>query len=417
MQLHSSPDRSLDDYATVTGRSSIEQIRTHAEHLDDIRVLHLNSTASGGGVAELLSSIVPLCNDVGVGTDWGIVDANDDFFEVTKALHNGLQGRRGELTGEMKATYRSTVARNAESVPAGYDIVVLHDPQTVGMISHLRDRFPETRLVWRCHIDFTEPAEPYLGFVLDDIERADHVVFTRRKYGAGLSLPPSTVVHPSIDPLTDKNRLLTAAELETERERLEPIAFEGDAPVIAQVSRYDPWKGQSDAVDAYRRLKPEFPELQLVFVGGMADDDPEGPRLYERLLAETADDPDIHLLTTRPDTTVNFVQRHADVVLQKSTREGFGLIVSEALWKQTPVVGSNIGGIPLQIDDGKNGYLVEPNDVEALADRAGRLLADDAARTEFGRRGREAVRDRFLLPRHLLEYLELFDRVRSANAS
>ncbi|MCU4975823.1 glycosyltransferase [Halobacteria archaeon AArc-m2/3/4] len=412
MQFQSVSDRSLDDYASVTDHDRMRRIRSAADRLAGLRVLHVNSTATGGGVAELLSSLVPVFDDAGVDTDWGVMDASTEFFEVTKSLHNGLQGRRSPLTDEMKATYRSVTDRNANAISDEYDIVVLHDPQSLGMIDTLVDRFPDTRFVWRCHIDLTAPTESHLDFVVDDVRRTDHVVFSHDEYGRGIDLPPSTVIYPSIDPLAAKNRSLDRSELRAERDRLESISFDADTPVITQVSRFDPWKGQLGALEAYRRLATTFPDLQLVFVGGMAADDPEGPRIFDRVATRAADDPDVHLLTNQPDTTVNFLQRRSDVVLQKSRREGFGLIVSEALWKRTPVVGSNVGGIPLQIDDGESGYLVEPDDVDALAARTERLLADEALSTAFGHHGRATVRDRFLVTRHLLEWLELFLAIR-----
>ena len=400
------PDRSIHHYEAIVGSARVERVRELGESLDGTRILHVSSTATGGGVAELLRSIVPLSSDLGVYTTWLVVDAPEDFFAMTKSLHNGLQGERSPLSEELKATYRSVCARNAASIDEDYDIVVLHDPQTIGMIDTLAERSSEAVVVWRCHLDLTDPSPEHLAFVTPYVERVDHAIFSRSAYAAAFDLPSSSVVHPSIDPLAAKNRELDSSTETRERKRLEPLSF--DDPIVTQVSRFDPWKDQFGTLEAYRRIRSRYPDVQLVLVGGMADDDPEGEAVYDRVAAVAADESNVYVLTDLPDATVNLLQRRSDVVVQKSIREGFGLVVSEALWKRTPVVGSNVGGIPLQIVDGRTGYLVEPTDVRGLADRIGRLLADDERRAAFGRRGREHVREGFLLPRQLEDYFEVF---------
>jgi len=411
MERPSSPNGCLADYDAVTPDRQLERLRSLATDLADVRVAHVNSTANGGGVAEILRSLVPLSNDLGIDTDWYVMEADEPFFEVTKSMHNGLQGQSVELTETMRNTYYRWTERNAAAFADEYDIIVLHDPQPLGMVADLVDRFPETKLLWRCHIDVTSADEQWLRFLADDIRRVDRAIVSRAEYGRTFPVP-TTVIHPSIDPLSAKNRPLDRAERDAERDRLAPLEF-GDSPVMTQVSRFDPWKDQFGVIDAYRRVKANVPSLQLVLVGGMADDDPEGAEIYERVADATADDPDIHLLTNEPDTTINFLQRESDVVVQKSLREGFGLVVSEALWKKTPVLGSRIGGIPLQLEDGTNGRLVAPTDVETVAERAERLLRSDDQCRRLGTQGRETVRERFLLPRHLLEYCKVFHTVRS----
>jgi len=406
MHAPSLPDRSIDAYAAVTERDRLERLRSLAEALSDVRILHVNSTATGGGVAELLRSIVPVCNDLGIGTDWLVMDADDDFFEVTKAIHNGLQGSGEPLTDEMKATYREVTARNAAEIEDEYDLVVAHDPQPLGMLERLAERLPDAPIVWRCHVDLTDPADEYRTFVSAYVDRIDHGIFSRSAYAEAIDVPETSIVYPSIDPVTEKNRSLDEEELATERDRLDPLSF--DAPIVTQVSRFDPWKDQFGTLEAYRSAREDVPELQLVLAGGMAGDDPEGLELYEQVANEAVDDPNVHVLTDLPDTTVNALQRLSDVVVQKSLREGFGLVVSEALWKRTPVVGSTVGGIPLQVEDGRNGYLVEPDDAAAAGDRIVALLKDDERRTEFGANAREHVRKRFLLPRQLVALLEVF---------
>jgi trehalose synthase len=408
MHAPSLPDRSVEAYADVTGHDRLEQLRSLADTLEDVRILHVNSTAAGGGVAELLRSIVPVCDDLGIDTDWLVMDADDDFFEVTKAMHNGLQGSGVRLTEEMKATYRTVNDRNAAEIEDEYDLVVIHDPQPLGLIDRLEERMPSAPIVWRCHIDLTDPVDEYLVFVSEYTKRVDHAIFSRSAYEGEIAVPTS-VVHPSIDPLAEKNRSLDEETVVSECDHLDPLSF--DAPVVAQVSRFDPWKDQFGTLEAYRRARKAVPELQLALAGGMAGDDPEGLELYERVAAEAVDDPNVHVLTDLPDATVNVLQRRSDVVVQKSLREGFGLVVSEALWKRTPVVGSNVGGIPLQVEDGRNGYLVEPDDVGTAADRVVTLLENEDRRATFGEHGREHIRERFLLPRQLADYLEVFVEV------
>lgn len=400
------PDRSIDAYASVTERDRLERLRSLAEALSDVQILHVSSTATGGGVAELLRSIVPVCNDLGIDTDWLVMDADDDFFEVTKAVHNGLQGSGEPLTDEMKATYREVTARNAAEIEDEYDLVVVHDPQPLGMLERLEERLLDAPIVWRCHVDLSDPVDEYRAFLSAYADRIDHGIFSRSAYAAAIDVPKTSIVYPSIDPVTEKNRSLDEEELATERDRLDPLSF--DAPVVTQVSRFDPWKDQFGTLEAYRSAQRNVPELQLALAGGMAGDDPEGLRLYEQVADEAVDDPDVHVLADLPDTTVNALQRLSDVVVQKSLREGFGLVVSEALWKRTPVVGSTVGGIPLQIEDGRNGYLVEPDDAAAASDRIVTLLEDDECRTQFGVNAREHVRKRFLLPRQLVDLLEIF---------
>ncbi|MDQ2051773.1 glycosyltransferase [Natronolimnohabitans sp. A-GB9] len=410
MHAPSLPDRSIEGYAAVTSHDRLERLRELAAALEDVRILHLNSTATGGGVAELLRSIVPVCDDLGIDTDWLVMDADDDFFEVTKAIHNGLQGNGPRLTSAMKSTYRETAERNAAELDAEYDVVVVHDPQPLGMLERLADAMPDASILWRCHVDLTDPDDAYLAFVSEYMDRVDHAIFSRSVYGAEIDAPTKSVIHPSIDPLAPKNRSLDEETIAAECDRLDPLSFE--TPVVSQVSRFDPWKDQFGTLAVFRRAREAIPELQLALVGGMAGDDPEGIELYERVAAEAVDDPDVHVLTDLPDTTVNVLQRCSDVVVQKSLREGFGLVVSEALWKQTPVVGSNVGGIPLQVEDGRNGYLVEPDDVEGAADRVVSLLENETRRTTFGANAREHVRDRFLLSRQLEELLETFVEAR-----
>ncbi|NGM70600.1 glycosyltransferase [Natronolimnobius sp. AArcel1] len=399
------PDRTINAYIDVTGSDRLERLRSLAEALTDSRVLHINSTATGGGVAELLRSIVPLCNDLGIDTDWFVMDATDEFFEVTKAMHNALQGSGPPLTEEMKATYRAVNEENAIELEgeATYDLVVIHDPQPLGLLDHLEATMPEAVIVWRCHIDLTDPTDEYLTFISEYTAQVDHAIFSRSAYVGDTAVPETSIIYPSIDPVTEKNQTLDAETVATERNRLDPLSFED--PLVTQISRFDPWKDQFGTLEAYRRASEDVPNLQLALVGGMAGDDPEGLELYEQVAEAAAADPNVHVLTDLPDSGVNVLQRESDVVIQKSLREGFGLVVSEALWKRTPVVGSNVGGIPLQIVDGETGYLVDADDASGAGERVSTLLKNDARRAKFGDNAHEHVREQFLLPRQLVELL------------
>ncbi|MBX0322022.1 glycosyltransferase [Halomicroarcula sp. F13] len=398
-----------DPYVREQQRDAIHEA---ASELGDVRVAHVNTTASGGGVAEILHSLVPLLNDVGVDTDWLVMDAPDEFYDVTKAIHNGLQGDRSEFTESMRETYRTVTVENAQALTDRYDVVVLHDPQSLGMAPTLAETFPETVLVWRCHIDLTDATPAYLEFVQSYLDPIDRAIFTLPEYGDAISGVEKVAVHPAIDPLTEKNRPLDELSgAAAEAADPESFPFDTDRPLMLQISRFDPWKDPLGVIDAYHDVTESVPDTQLALVGSMPDDDPEGIEVYRKVEAAAADSPDVHLLTNLPDAGINALQRYADVVLQKSLREGFALTVSEALWKGTPVVGGDVGGIPLQIDDGVNGYLVEPMDIAGTADRVTGLLEDDQLRASLGDRGRETVRERFLTPRLVEDYLTLLATV------
>ncbi|AGB39603.1 glycosyltransferase [Natronococcus occultus] len=395
-----------DQYLDPQRRS---EIRERADALAGERIAHVNTTADGGGVAEILHALVPLSADVGVDVDWYVMDAPDGFYEVTKTIHNGLQGDHTPITGEMRETYRRVTRENATALEERYDAIVLHDPQSLGMAPVLADRFPDATLLWRCHIDPTNAAQPYLEFVESFLDPIDRTIVSHPAYAEALDDADAAIVHPAIDPLTEKNRPLEEVPADLEGGSPDEYPFDDDRPLVVQVSRFDPWKDPLGVVEAYRRVREAGSDVQLVLAGGMPDDDPEGIEIHREVAAETADDDDVYLLTDLPDVGINVLQRCADVAVQKSLREGFALTVSETLWKETPVVGTNVGGIPLQIEDGENGYLVDPDDIGATADRLARLLADDGLRARLGKRGRETVRDRFLLPRLLEEYLTLLE--------
>ncbi len=396
----------LDDYRPIVGDEAIAEIRALAEPLRGARVVHINATAYGGGVAEILQTLVPLMRDVGLDAHWQVIEGADEFFQVTKACHNGLQGMDIPFTDEMKEVWRRYNDLNARRFEGEYDFVIVHDPQPAGLLSfHGRDggRY----WIWRCHIDTSQPNPAYWEFFVPYISLYDAAIFTMREYvGPGVSFHHLAIIPPTIDPLSPKNAPMG---MEEARQAVARFGVDVRRPLIVQVSRFDPWKDPLGVIDAYRMVKREMPEAQLALVGSMASDDPEGWTYLDRTIRHAGEDYDIHILHNFHgvgNREVNAFQTAADVVVQKSLREGFGLVVAEALWKGKPVVGGNVGGIPLQVIDGETGFLV--NSVEECADRILSLLRhpEEVART--GAAAREHVRRNFLTTRYLRDYLWLF---------
>jgi trehalose synthase len=407
----------LDDYAPLVGEDVVAALREQARELRGFRVLHVNATAVGGGVAEMLLSLVPLMRAAGLETDWYVLEAEDRFFEVTKSYHNALQGEPVQWSPAAFDVYWTAVERNARKLERElleYDVVVVHDPQPLVLASMLRDH-AGPRLIWRCHIDLTSPSPETWEVLSPHLAGYDLLVFTSEDYvPAGLEAGGIGIARPCIDPFRAKNRSLKGWE---RAEVLDRYGVDPDRPYLLQVSRFDPWKDPLGVLEVYRRVRAERPGVQLVYMAGMADDDPEGWDLYEQTRAAAGADPDVHLLAldvpqaqvNRNALEVNAMQRGADVVLQKSIREGFGLVVTEALWKEKAVVAGNVGGIPLQIRDGWNGYLADS--VVDVAARALELMADPELRRRFGQRGRRVVVDQYLFTRLLAQYLEWFRQI------
>jgi len=401
--------KSLVDYQPIVGDAVLDEISALADQIRGARVAHINATAYGGGVAEILYTLVPLMRDVGLTADWWVIEGADEFFNVTKAFHNGLQGADISLTAEMKTIYERYSHRNATTFPSkDYDFIVVHDPQPVALRALLGRH--NARWIWRCHIDTSTPNPAFWSYLQPLIEEYDAAIFTLREFVAGgLHLPHLAIIPPSIDPLSPKNRPLP---LEKAREVVARFGVNPARPLLVQVSRFDPWKDPLGVIDAYRLVKRKAPEVQLALVGSMAADDPEGWFFYDRTLRHAGEDHDIYMLHNFHGVgakEVSAFQRLADVVIQKSTREGFGLVVTEALWKGKPVVGGKAGGIPLQIIDGETGFLVES--VAECAEKSLYLLHHPQEAKQMGEKGREHVRRHFLITRHLRDYLDLFHRV------
>ena len=399
--------KSLADYATIATRGLMAQIRQLAEPLAGKRVLHLSATAFGGGVAEINSTLVPLMADAGLDVEWRIIRGSDEFFAVTKVVHNALQGNPQGLTSAERDTYARTNALNAREFDDNFDFVVVHDPQPAAMLDH----HPRSAAhwIWRCHIDLSTPNDDVLAFLLPSLRQYAATIFHLRDYVPRDDLPPAHVWPPAIDPLTPKNMALAA---EDAAYIVDQFGIDVERPLLTQVSRFDPWKDPLGVIDAYRSVKAEHPEVQLALVGSMAHDDPEGWEFYDQTVAYAAGDPDIFILSNLNNVgavEVNAFQVHSAAVIQKSIREGFGLTVTEALWKARPTVGGRVGGIVTQVEDGTTGWLVDSS--MECADACREILADPDGARARALRGKEHVRRRFLMPRLLRDWLALFNRL------
>ena len=401
--------RHLAEYVYVVGEDVVEQISDLAAGFRGARVLHVNAAVYGGGVAEILHWLVPLMRGVGLEAEWQVIEGTDEFFRVTKSMHNGIQGMDLDLTAEMKALWERINEDNAQIGDGQYDYVIVHDPQPAGMLRFSGGEGGRN-WIWRCHIDSSEPNPAFWEYLVPYVQPYDACVFTMEDYvGPGLDLERAAIIPPKIDPLSPKNLPCTDAD---QKAVLERFGVDPDRPLLCQVSRFDPWKDPVGVIDAYRIVKERCANVQLALVGSMATDDPEGWFYYDQTLRHAGTDADITVLHNFHGVDAMEVaafQSAADVVIQKSIREGFGLVVAEALWKGVPVVGGNVGGIRLQIMDGETGYLVDS--VEECAQRCCQLLEDEGLAQALGASGREHVRQHFLSVHHLRDYLNLFARL------
>jgi trehalose synthase len=399
--------KSLADYTHIVGRPLVEEIRELAEPLRGRRVVHLSATAFGGGVSEILYTLVPLMRDVGLDVEWQVIYGREEFFNATKVMHNALQGNPQDLTEDQWATWSQYNEMNARELSRGWDVCIVHDPQPAAIYSLAPEK--AEGWVWRCHIDVSTPNPDTMRRLLPYIERYPQSLFHVHDYVPQGMNGAVNIVPPAIDPLAPKNMALSR---EDAMYVCRQFGIDTERPMICQVSRFDPWKDPLGVIDAYRIVKAERPDVQLALVGAMASDDPEGWDFYNSTLAHADGDPDIHILNNFNNVgaiEVNAFQSLAEVVIQKSTREGFGLTVSEALWKGRPFIGGNVGGIPLQVADGETGYLVDS--VGECAARIGDVLRDPGLARSLGLRGKEHVREHFLTPRYLRDYLKIFREV------
>jgi trehalose synthase len=409
--------KKLDDYRPIVGEQQIDELHALATPLRGARILQLNATSFGGGVAEILSAIIPLMNDAGLTADWQVIRGSDEFYGVTKAMHNSLQGMYIDWTPEMWDTWLHQNEENSRQFDDSYDFVIVHDPQPAPMREMVRQMRPDCaggKWVWRCHIDLTDAQVSVWDMLSPYLKDYDGAVFTLPDYVKdGLEGPQVFVVPPAIDPLSPKNVDLPEDTLHSILDR---YGIDHTRPFVTQVSRFDPWKDPLGVIDAYRIARESSPGLQLVLIASMAHDDPEGWAWYERTLRRAGEDEDIHVLSNLNgvgNVEVNAFQR-ANVVIQKSVREGFGLVVSEGLWKGRPVVAGEVGGIPLQLIDGQTGYLVSTT--EECGQRIAELVGDEHLSSTMGAAGREFVRERFLITRYLEDYLRMFRTLASVSA-
>ena len=387
----------VEDYEPFVGAPAIERIQQKAKSLKGFHVANVNSTYYGGGVAELLTSMTILMNGLGVLTGWRTVHGRPDFFIVTKKMHNAMQGGEFRWTDRKMQTYEEVLYENSIRMHLKHDCVVVHDPHPLGLIHYYKKKSP---WIWRCHIDLSQPDKSLWNYLAQSINLYDAVILSSKDYAQDIK-PPQHFFMPAIDPFTLKNRQLSDKEM---GERLAHYRIPTDLPIVAQISRFDRWKDPEGVIRAFQIARKKV-DATLVLLGNMATDDPEGQEVFESLLKSQEDR--IRVLAAGDDTAlVNALQARADVILQKSFREGFGLTVTEAMWKGKAVIGGNAEGIRLQIQDGVNGFIV--SSVEEAADRIVQLLKDKDLRERMGQKAKETVREKFLLTRLLEQYLNLF---------
>ena len=390
----------LSEYETIVGSETVDQLRRLAERLGHRSLVHVNSTRSGGGVAELLQQIVPLWNELGIDTRWEVIEGDQSFFEVTKAMHNALQGFRTNISEGMLKHYLEVNRANALRLNLDADFAVINDPQPAYLIQHLRSH--AKHWIWRCHIDVSRPDRRVWRFLRRAVNQYDASIFSMPNFAQRLS-HPQYLVHPAIDPFSEKNRELSQEEIQAVMDRL---GVERDKPIILQVSRFDSFKDPLGVIEAFRMVRAHTP-CKLVLAGGEATDDPEGPRILAQAQEAAHGIPDIQILLLPSDShhEINALQRAADIIVQKSVREGFGLTVTEAMWKGKPVIGGAVGGIVLQIRDFSTGFLV--NSPEGCALRIRYLLHHPELAARMGKKAREFARGHFLMTRNVRDYLTL----------
>jgi len=403
----------LASYARIVGKPEIDKIYSEAEKLSGKHITCVNSTYQGGGVAEILNSLVPMFDQVGVDFGWRILHGTPDFFTITKKFHNALQGSSINLSQRKKDIYYETNRRFSTFTHIGHDLVIIHDPQPLPLISFYKKTQP---WIFRCHIDISEPNKEVWEYLKGFIQKYDHFVVSLPEYQKNDLNMPQSVIHPAIDPVTAKNKPVSETKIS---KYLAKFGIDRKKPIISQVSRFDPWKDPIGVVKIFERVKKKM-DCQLVLLGQFAADDPEGHKILLSLQKKVDKSPfknDIKLLVVDNAFLVNCLQRASLVVIQKSLKEGFGLTVSEALYKETPVVASKVGGIPIQVIDGVNGFLHSPYDLKGFSDSVIKLLKDEKLRVTMGKAGKEHVKKNFLITRLMLDWLNLMNKLLSEHAS
>ena len=397
----------LEDFRHIVSDETLAEIYAKARRLYGKHIVHLNATYQGGGVAEILYSLVLLMNDVGIDAGWRILHGSQEFFEITKSFHNALQGAKLNLSTRKKRTYLQVNDNFSRFSHLDHDCVIIHDPQPLSIITSYRKSQP---WIWRCHIDLTNPHKELWDFLKGYLLKYDQIVVSSEKYFKDDLPVDQRLMLPAINPLSQKNKDIN------EKTMIEYITKAGiptDKPIITQVSRLDPWKDPEGVIDVFKLVKEKV-NCRLVFCYNVASDDPEGMKMYNKVQRKAnkfLKRGDILFVVGNNETLVNSIQRFSSVIIQKSVKEGFCLAVTEALWKGTPVVASDVGGIPSQIEDGKNGFLLAPKDTEGFADRIIHLLKNPDDGKAIGQKAKETVRQKFLITRLLSDYLYMLNSI------
>ena len=398
----------LEDYRDIIGDEIFYSIYSKMRKLYGKNMVNINSTYIGGGVAEILSSLVPLMNDIGLETGWRTVHGNTDFYGVTKKFHNALQGEKINFSEMKKNLYIQTNETFSKYTHIeAHDFMIIHDPQPLPLIQFYKKRQP---WIWRCHIDISTPDKELWNYLKKFILKYDKVIVSSKKFMSNDLPMDFKIIAPGIDPLTPKNKPIPDSVIS---KYIKKYGIPTDKPLVTQISRFDKWKDPVGVVEVFKQVKEEV-DCRLVLCGNMATDDPEGFVIFEKIKQQAKkliNNNDIILITAENNILVNALQRTSSVIIQKSIREGFGLTVTEALWKEKPVVTSNVGGIPLQINNGENGFLLDPYDVDGFAEKTIELLKNPKMAKEMGEKGKEIVREKFLVTRILSDYLDLLNEL------
>ncbi|WP_348304152.1 glycosyltransferase [Methanothrix sp.] len=392
----------LDDYASIVGRDVIDELHLLAERLKGRSITNINSTSVGGGVAEILTRMIPLLRDLGVDVGWDVIKGNKRFFRISKDLHNTMHGVNLDIAEKEWDYFLEVNRQNAEEMDLTSDIIMIHDPQPIALVEKKKDK--GNKWIWRCHIDITEPQMNAMDRLRPYIEKYDSSVFSSPRFARSDINIKKVLIPPSIDPLSDKNKELPESTISSV---VEDFNIDMARPIVTQISRFDKLKDPAGVMEVYKRVKKHV-DCQLVLAGGGATDDPEGLQVLKMVKSAAEKDPDIHVIFLPPssDVEINALQRASTVILQKSVREGFGLTVTEALWKAKPVIASAVGGIPLQITHKSSGILTYS--LEGTSYYLKELLNDPEYAKTLGLNGREHVRNNFLITRHIGDYLLLF---------
>jgi len=398
---------SLENFRHIVPDETLAEIYARARGLYGRHIVHLNATYQGGGVAEILYSLVMLMNDVGINAGWRILHGSQEFFEITKSFHNALQGAKLNLSERKRRLYLQVNENFSRFTHLDHDCVIIHDPQPLALIRSYRKSQP---WIWRCHIDLTDPNKELWDFLKGFLLKYDQIVFSSERYFKKDFPIDQRLMFPAINPLSQKNKEISD---EIILEQMKKVGVPTDKPVITQVSRLDPWKDPEGVIDVFKLVKEKI-DCRLLFCYNVASDDPEGLRMYEKVYRKAGKlvrKGDILFVIGNTEALVNAVQRFSSVIIQKSTREGFCLAVTEAMWKAKAIVASNVGGIPVQIEDGKNGFLFKPNDTKGFADKIVHLLKNPNEARDIGLKAKETVRQKFLITRLLSDYLYMLNAI------